>query len=132
MRLRSQPVSTTSWIESFDPHRPRPSRRRGFGHGPPRLLSTRTLLVAQAKADGAPTGAHWAWPRRVRVDFTGTLVHGLAAADPAVHVQGAIFSGPRQAQALVSSLRKVVRSALEQRRARALRVSGEVAPALLI
>jgi hypothetical protein len=52
----------------------------------------------------------------VRVDFTGTRVRGLTAANPAVHVQGAIFSGPRQAQALVSSLRKVVRSALEQRR----------------
>jgi hypothetical protein len=52
----------------------------------------------------------------VRVDFTGTRVRGLTAANPAGHVQGAIFSGPRQAQALVSSSRKVVRSALEQRR----------------
>jgi hypothetical protein len=31
-------------------------------------------------------------------------------------VQGAIFSGPQQVQALVNSLRKVVRSALQQRR----------------
>jgi hypothetical protein len=38
------------------------------------------------------------------------------AANPAVHEQGAILSGPRQAQALVSSLRNVVRSALELRR----------------
>ena len=38
------------------------------------------LLVAQAKADGAAVLAGMA--ATVRVDFTGTLVHGLAAADP--------------------------------------------------
>jgi hypothetical protein len=70
------------------------------------------LLVAQVSADGAVTGL----TSTVRVDFTGTLVQGLAVENSAVHVQGAIFSGPRQAQALVSSLRKVVRSALEQPR----------------
>jgi hypothetical protein len=52
----------------------------------------------------------------VRVDFTGTLVQGLSSADPAVHVQGAVFAGPRQVQTLISSLKKVVRSALEQQR----------------
>jgi hypothetical protein len=75
------------------------------------------LLVAQARAEGAADPAFTGLASTVRVDFTGTLVRGLLTADPAVHVQGAIFSGARQAQALVSSLRKVVRSALEQRRA---------------
>ena len=75
------------------------------------------LLVAQASADGAAVPAVTGMTSTVRVDFTGTLVQGLTVANPAVHVQGAIFSGPRQAQALVSSLRKVVRSALAQGRA---------------
>ena len=74
------------------------------------------LLVAQARAKGTAVPAVTGLTTTVRVDFTGTLVQGLTVANPAVHVQGAIFSGPRQAQALVSSLRKVVRSALEQRR----------------
>ncbi len=74
------------------------------------------LLVARVSANGAAVPAPTGMSSTVRLDFTGTLVQGLAAANPAVHVQGAIFSGPRQAQALVSSLRKVVRSALEQRR----------------
>jgi hypothetical protein len=74
------------------------------------------LLVAQARAKGTAIPMAAGMATTVRVDFTGTLVEGLASANPAVHVQGAIFSGPRQAQALVSSLRKVVRSALEQRR----------------
>jgi hypothetical protein len=74
------------------------------------------LLVARVSANGAAVPAPTGMSSTVRLDFTGTLVQGLAAAYPAVHVQGAIFSGPRQAQALVSSLRKVVRSALEQRR----------------
>jgi len=74
------------------------------------------LLVAQASANGATVLAVTGMTSTVRVDFTGTLVQGLAVDNPAVHVQGAIFSGPRQAQALVSSLRKVVRSALEQPR----------------
>ena len=74
------------------------------------------LLVARASANGAAVPAVAGMASNVRVDFTGTRVRGLTAANPAGHVQGAIFSGPRQAQALVSSLRKVVRSALEQRR----------------
>ncbi len=73
------------------------------------------LLVAQASANSAAIPAPTGIASTVRVDFTGSLVHGLTSANPAVHVQGAIFSGPRQVQALVSSLRKVVRSALEQR-----------------
>jgi len=75
------------------------------------------LLVARVSANGGAVPAPTGMSSTVRLDFTGTLVQGLAATHPAVHVQGAIFSGPRQAQALVSSLRKVVRSALEQRRA---------------
>ena len=74
------------------------------------------LLVAQASANSAAIPAPTGIASTVRVDFIGSLVHGLTLANPAVHVQGAIFSGPRQVQALVSSLRKVVRSALEQRR----------------
>jgi len=74
------------------------------------------LLVAQASANGAAVLAVTGMTSTVRVDFTGTPVQGLTVENPVVHVQGAIFSSPRQAQALVSSLRKVVRSALEQRR----------------
>ncbi len=74
------------------------------------------LLVVRVSANGGAVPAPTGLSAPVRVDFTGTWVRGLAAAHPAVHVQGAILSGPRQAQALVSSLRKVVRSALEQRR----------------
>ncbi len=74
------------------------------------------LLVAQASAKSTAVAAGAGMTPTVRVDFTGTLVHGLASADPAVHVQGAIFSGPHQVQVLVNSLKKVVRSALQQRR----------------
>ena len=74
------------------------------------------LLVAQASAKGAAVPAVTGMASTVRVDFTGTLVHRLASANPPVHVQGAIFSHPQQVQALVNSLRKVVRSALKQRR----------------
>lgn len=88
------------------------------------------LLVAQAKANSAAMLAGVA--ATVRVDFTGTLVQALGAADPAVQVQGAIFAGPRQAQALVSSLRKVVRSALEQRRLEHYVSAEKSLPALLI
>ena len=74
------------------------------------------LLVAQVRADTtaaiSPTGT----ASTVRVDFTGTPVHSLRPEGPTVHVLGAIFSGPHLAQVLVNSLRKVVRSALEQRR----------------
>ncbi|MGA3352709.1 MAG: hypothetical protein ABSD85_05915 [Acidimicrobiales bacterium] len=74
------------------------------------------LLVARADANGtalaAPSGAR----PTVRVDFTGTLVEGLSSPNPPMHVTAAIFSGPRQVQALISSLKKVVRSALAQQR----------------
>jgi hypothetical protein len=80
------------------------------------VQQVKDLLVAQVSADGAAVPAVTGMTSTVRVDFTGTLVQALTVANPAVHVQGAIFSGPRQAQALVSSLRKVVRSALEQPR----------------
>jgi hypothetical protein len=60
----------------------------------------------------------------VRVDFIGTSVGALTTSLPAVHVHGAIFAGPRQVQTLISSLKKVVRSALEQRRVEAY-VSSE-------
>jgi hypothetical protein len=52
----------------------------------------------------------------VRVDFAGTPVEGLTAEDPPLQVLGAVFSAPHLAQVPVNSLRKVVRSALEQRR----------------
>ncbi len=74
------------------------------------------LLVAQARAKGAAISEATGMAATARVDFTGTLVHRLTSANPPVHVLGAIFSGPQQVQALVNSLRKVVRSALEQRR----------------
>ena len=74
------------------------------------------LLVVQASANGAAIPAPTGMASTVRVDFTGLPVHGLTVANPTVHVQGAIFSGPQQVQALISSLRKVVRSALDKRR----------------
>jgi hypothetical protein len=88
------------------------------------------LLVARASANGEALAAATGTAATVRVDFTGTLVQGLTSADPTVHVQGAIFSGPRQVQALVSSLRKVVRSALEKRRLEIYVSMQESLPAL--
>ena len=90
------------------------------------------LLVAQANAKGAAVPAVTGMTSTVRVDFTGTLVHRLALANPAVHVQGAIFSGPQQVQALVNSLKKVVRSALEQRRVEMYVSAQESLPAFRI
>ena len=85
------------------------------------------LLVARVSAKGAAVPAPTGMSSTVRLDFTGTLVQGLAAPNPVVHVLGAIFSGPRQAQALVSSLRKVVRSALAQQRVESyVSASGEL------
>jgi hypothetical protein len=73
------------------------------------------LLVVRASASGTAVPA--AGVRSiVRVDLTGTLVRGLSSSNPPVHVQGAVFSGTRQIQALVSSLGRLVHSALEQRR----------------
>jgi len=88
------------------------------------------LLVARASANGEALPAATGTASTVRVDFTGTLVQGLTSADPTVHVQGAIFSGPQQVQSLVSSLRKVVRSALEQRRLEIYVSAQESLPAL--
>jgi len=90
------------------------------------------LLVAQVSANGAAVPELTGMASTVRVDFTGTLVQGLAAANPAVQVQGAIFSGPRQAQALVASLRKVVRSALQQRRVEVYVSAEESLPAFRV
>ena len=86
------------------------------------------LLVAKASANGAAVPELTGMASTVRVDFTGTLVQGLAA----VQVQGAIFSGPRQAQALIASLRKVVRSALQQRRVEVYLSAEESLPAFRI
>jgi hypothetical protein len=74
------------------------------------------LVVADADADGMNIPGVRGTTRTVRVDFSGTAVHALTSDDQPVHVHGAIFSGPRQVQTLISSLKKVVRSALEQRR----------------
>ena len=79
-------------------------------------LSDEDLLVAQARADTTAVVSPTGTASSIRVDFTGTPVHGLSAEDPPVHVLGAVFSAPHLAQVLVNSLRKVVRSALAQRR----------------
>jgi len=57
----------------------------------------------------------------IRLKFTGSSIRERSSAasvqvQGAIHVQGAIFAGPRQVQALVSSLKKVVRSSLQRRR----------------
>jgi hypothetical protein len=52
----------------------------------------------------------------VRTDFVGTFVHKLSSDETPADLLGTVFSGPRQVQALVSSLRKVVSSAAEKRR----------------
>ena len=74
------------------------------------------LLVAQASAGATAIRAAGQVIPTVRVEFTGTSVHGLTSDNPPVRVQRAVFSGQRQVQVLISSLKKVVRSALEQRR----------------
>jgi hypothetical protein len=74
------------------------------------------LLVVQASADGTVIAATTGMASTVRVDFTGMPVQGLSAEDPPVQVLGVTFSAPHLAQVLVNSLRKVVRSALQQRR----------------
>ena len=52
----------------------------------------------------------------VRVELIGMEVQDLTSAAPPAHVKRAVFSGPRQAQTLISSLRKVTRSAREKQR----------------
>jgi hypothetical protein len=74
------------------------------------------LLVVQASADGTVIAATTGMASTVRVDFTGMPVQGLRAEDPPVQVLGVTFSAPHLAHVLVNSLRKVVRSALQQRR----------------
>ena len=90
------------------------------------------LLVAQACAKATALSATAGTASTVRVDFTGTLVHRLASESPPVHVLGTIFSGPQQVQTLVNSLRKVVRSALEQRRVEFYVSAQESLPAFRI
>lgn len=75
------------------------------------------LLVAQANVTAAAIRVGNQVTPTVRVDFTGIPVLGLESAVPPVHAQGYVFNGPRQVQVLMSSLKKVVRSALNQRRA---------------
>jgi hypothetical protein len=74
------------------------------------------LLVVQARADTAAVLSPTGTAPTARVDFTGMPVQGLTSEDPPLLVLGAVFAAPRLAQVLVNSLRKVVRSALEQRR----------------
>jgi len=74
------------------------------------------LLVAEANANRAGIPSKGQVEPTVRVDFVGTFIRGLHSRKPSLHVQGAVFSGPRQVQALISSLKKVVRSHLEPRR----------------
>ena len=74
------------------------------------------ILVTEAVANKTAVPFSSGSRSTVRVDFTGTLVHTLASLDPPVHVRRAVFSSPRQVQALTSSLKKVVISALSQRR----------------
>ena len=74
------------------------------------------ILVKEAVADETAVPFASGGRPSIRVDFTGILVHALGWSDPPVHVRGAVFSSPRQVQALTSSLKKVVISALAQRR----------------
>lgn len=82
-------------------------------------LSNEDLLVVETEASGISMPGPRGMSPTVRVDFIGTSVGALASSLPAVHVHGAIFAGPRQVQTLISSLKKVVRSALEERRVEA-------------
>jgi hypothetical protein len=74
------------------------------------------LLVADSSAGAVAIQVGGRVTPTIRVEFTGIAVQELASTVPSVHVQRAVFSGPRQVQTLISSLKKVVRSALEQRR----------------
>ncbi len=93
-------------------------------------LSAEDIMVTQVTASGTAVALVAGPTPTVRVDFMGTLVHGLTSSNPALHVQGAVFSGPRQVQALISSLRKVVDSALERQRRDAYVAAGERQTAL--
>jgi hypothetical protein len=74
------------------------------------------LLVANIWAGEVESSDPGTAARLLRVEFTGTLVRHLELPDPPVQVRGAILSGPRQAQALVASLHKLVSSALGAQR----------------
>ena len=52
----------------------------------------------------------------VRLELIGMPVGELRLGVPPIHFQRAIFSGSRQVQSLISSLKKVARSAREQQR----------------
>jgi hypothetical protein len=93
-------------------------------------LAAEDMMVAQVTASGTAVALVAGPTPTVRVDFLGTLVHGLASSSPALHVHGAVFSGPRQVQSLISSLRKVVDSALERQRRDAYVAAGRAADRL--
>jgi hypothetical protein len=88
------------------------------------------LLVADASAGAIAVQMDGRVTPTVRVEFTGIAVQELALSVPPVLVQRAVFSGPRQVQILISSLKKVVRSALEQRRTDVYIPSGQSTPVL--
>ena len=81
--------------------------------GPPHAAE---LLVADTNAHSTAIAVETGVRSTVKVDFKGTFVRALQMSDAPVHVQGAVFAGPRQVQALISSLKKVARSSLEQHR----------------
>jgi hypothetical protein len=83
------------------------------------------LLVKHTTASGTAIALSTGATPTVRVDFMGALVRGLSSSNPPLHVQGAVFSGPRQVQALIASLRKVVDSALEKQRLDTYVAGGE-------
>ena len=90
------------------------------------------LLVAQASAGATAIRAAGQVIPTIRVEFTGIPVEGLASANPPIRVQRVVFSGPRQVQSLISSLKKVVRSALEQRRTDVYIPTDQPMPALYL
>jgi len=83
------------------------------------------LLVARASAVGTADPIAIGVRFTVRAEFAGIFLRGLSSANPPVHVQGAVFQGARQVQALLSSLRRVVSSALERRRTELYLAGGE-------
>jgi hypothetical protein len=87
--------------------------------------SDEDIFVHQATASGTAIALTTGATPTIQVDFTGILMRGLSSSNPPLHVRGAIFSGPRQVQALISSLRKVVDSALEKQRLDTYMAGGE-------
>lgn len=74
------------------------------------------LVVSDAEVYGVAIPFGYDERLTVRVDFVGTLAHKGAGDAPPADVLGTVFSGPRQVQALIASLKKVVSSAAEKRR----------------